>query len=47
MGKSFSKQLGSTLTHIQNLFDTVVNGIIKSSKEGLENKVIKNMIDEG
>ena len=47
MGKSFSKQLGSTLAHIQNLFDTVVSSIIKSSKEGLENKVVRNMRNAG
>ena len=43
MGKSFSKQLGSTLAHIQDLFDTVVHGLIKSSKKGSENRVVKNV----
>ena len=47
MGKSFSKQLGSTLAHIQDLFDTVVHGLIKSSKKGSENRVVKNMRDAG
>ena len=47
MGKSFSKQLGSTLAHIQDLFDTVVHGLIKSSKRGSENKVVNNMRDAG
>jgi len=45
MGKSFSKQLGSALAHIQDLFDTVVHGLIKSSKRGSENKVVNNMRD--
>ena len=47
MGKSFSKQLGSTLAHIQDLFDTVVHGIIKSSKKGSENRIVNNMRDAG
>ena len=47
MGKSFSKQLGSSLAHIQDLFDTVVHGLIKSSKRGSENKVVNNMRDAG
>ena len=47
MDKSFSKQLGSTLAHIQDLFDTVVYGLIKSSKKGSENRVVKNVRDAG
>ena len=47
MGKLFSKQFGSTIAHIQDLFDTVVRGIIKSSKKGSENRVVKNMRDAG
>ena len=47
MGKSFSKQLGSTLAHIQDLFDTVVHGLIKSSKKGLENIIVNNVRDAG
>ena len=47
MGKSFSKQLGSTLAHIQDLFDTIVHGLIKSSKKGSENKIKNNMRDAG
>ena len=47
MGKSFYKQLGSTLAHIQDLFDTVVHGLIKSLKKGSENKVVNNMKDVG
>ncbi len=45
MDKSFSKQLGSTLAHIQDLFDTVVHGLIKSSKKGLENIIVNNVRD--
>ena len=41
MGKSFYKQLGSTLAHIQDLFDTVVHGLMKSSKKGSENRAIE------
>ena len=47
MVKSFSKQLGSTIAHIQDLFDTVVHGLIKSSKKGSENRVVNNMRDAG
>ena len=47
MGKSFAKQLGSTLAHIQDLFDTVVHGLIKSSKKGSKSKVVNNMRDAG
>ena len=47
MGKAFSKQLGSTLAHIQDLFDTVVHGLIKSSKKGSKNRVVSNMRDAG
>jgi len=47
MGKSFYKQLRSNLAHIQDLFDTVVHGLIKSSKKGSENRVVKNVRDAG
>ena len=47
MGKSFSKQLGSTLAHIQDLFDTVVHGLIKSPKKGSGNRVLNNVRDVG
>ena len=47
MGKSFYKQLGSTLAHIQDLFDTVVHGLIKSLKKGSENRVVKNVRNAG
>ena len=43
MGKSFSKQLGSTLPNIQDLFNTIVHGLIKSSIKGSENRVVNNM----
>ena len=35
MGKSLSKQFGSTTAHIQDLFDTFVNDLIKFSKKNL------------
>lgn len=47
MVKSFSKQLGSTLAHIQDLFDTVIHGLIKSPKKGSKNRVVSNMRDAG
>ena len=47
MSKSFSKQLGSTLAHIQDFFDTVVHGLLKSSDSDKENKVINNIKDAG
>ena len=47
MDKSFSKQLGSTLAHIQDLFDTIVHGLIKSSKNGSDNRVANSMRDAG
>tara|TARA_B100000405_G_scaffold128933_1_gene90192 strand:+ start:164 stop:358 length:195 start_codon:yes stop_codon:yes gene_type:complete len=47
VSKSFSKQLGSTLAHIQDLFDTVVHGLLKSSDSNKENKVINNIKDAG
>ena len=47
MGKSFSKQFGSTIAHIQNLFDTVVHGLIKSSKKGSGKRVVNNVRDAG
>ena len=43
MSKSFSKQLGSTLGHIQDLFDTVVYDLIKSSKKRQGNRVVNNL----
>ena len=47
MDKSFSKQLGSTLAHIQDLFDTVVHDLIKFSKKGSGNRVVNSMKDAG
>tara|TARA_B100001741_G_scaffold70828_1_gene56943 strand:+ start:98 stop:292 length:195 start_codon:yes stop_codon:yes gene_type:complete len=47
VSKSFSKQLGSTLAHIQDLFDTVIHGLLKSSDSNKENKVINNIKDAG
>ena len=46
MNKSFSKQLGSTLAHIQDLFDTIFHGFLKSGGKK-NNKVISNIQDAG
>ena len=47
MDKSFSNQLGSTLAHIQDLFDTVVHSLIKFSKKRLENIIVNNVGNAG
>jgi len=47
MSKTFSKQLGSTLAHIQDLFDTVIHGLLSSSGNKNENTVINNIKDAG
>ena len=47
MSKSFSKQLGSTLAHIQDLFDTVIHGLLRSSDSNKDNKVMNNIKDDG
>ena len=47
MSKSFSKQLGSTLAHIQDLFDTVIHGLLRSSDSNKKNKVVNNIKDAG
>ena len=46
MIKPFSKQLGSTLAHLQDLFDTVFQGLLKSAY-GRKNKVMSNIKDTG
>ena len=47
MSKTFSKQLGSTLAHIQDLLDTVIHGLFRSSGSKNENTVINNIKDAG
>ena len=47
MSKSFFRQLGSTLAHIQDLLDTVVQGLLRSSEKETENKVVENIRDAG
>ena len=47
MSKTFSKQLGSTLAHIQDLFDTVFHGLLKSGKRKKKNKIMTNIEDAG
>jgi len=46
MSKPFSKQLGSTLAHLQDLFDTVIQGLLRSAG-GKKNKVMSNIKDAG
>ena len=47
MSKLFSKQVGSTLAHIQDLFDTVFHGLMKSGGNEKKNKVISTIQDAG
>ena len=47
MSKSFSKQLGSTLAHLQDLFDTVFQGLLRSADGKSKNKVMSNIKDAG
>ena len=47
MRKSFSKQLGSTLAHLQDLFDTVFQGLLRSADGKRKNKVMSNIKDAG
>ena len=47
MSKSLSKQIGSVLAHIQDLMDTVIHGLLKSSKKESENKIVRTMKDAG
>ena len=46
MSKSFSEQLGSTLAHLQDLFDTVIQGLLRAAG-GKKNKVMSNIKDAG
>ena len=47
MSKPFSKQLGSTLAHLQDLVDTVFHGLLKSKNGKKKHKVITNIQDAG
>ena len=47
MSKSFSEQLGSTLAHLQDLFDTVIQGLLRAAGEKKKNKVMSNIKDAG
>jgi hypothetical protein len=47
MSKPFSKQLGSTLAHLQDLFDTVIQGLLRSADGKKKNKVMSNIKDAG
>ena len=43
MIKTFSKQLGSTLAHIQNLFDTIIKVALKSPKKKSHNTLVNSI----
>jgi len=47
MSKSFSEQLGSTLAHLQDLFDTVIHGLLRATGGKKKNKVMSNIKDAG
>ena len=47
MSKSFSEQLGSTLAHLQDLFDTVIQGLLRVAGGKKKNKVMSNIKDAG
>lgn len=47
MSKTFSKQLGSTLAHIQDLIDTLIHGLLRSAGEGRGNKIMSKIQDAG
>ena len=47
MSKSFSEQLGSTLAHLQDLFDTVIQGLLRAASGKKKNKVRSNIKDAG
>ena len=48
MNKSFPKQLGSTLAHIQDLFDTVFHSLLRTAgQKKKKNKVLSNIKDAG
>ena len=47
MSKPFSKQLGSTLAHLQDLFDTVIQGLLRVAGGKKKNKVMSNIKDAG
>ena len=47
MSKSLSEQLGSTLAHLQDLFDTVIQGLLRAAGGKKKNKVMSNIKDAG
>ena len=47
MIKRFYKQLGSTLAHLQDLFDTVFQGLLISADKKRKNTVMANIKDGG
>ena len=47
MSKSFSKQLGSTLAHIQDLFDTIIKVVLKSPNKKSRNTLVNSIRNAG
>ena len=47
MSKSLSKQLGFILANIQDLFDTLIHRLLKSSDSNKDNKMINKIKEAG
>jgi len=47
MIKTFSQQSGSTLTHIQDLFDTIIKVPLKSPNKKLHNTLVNSIRNAG
>lgn len=47
MSKTFSKQLGSTLAHFQDLLDTIIKVALKSPKKRSRNKLVNSIRNAG
>ena len=47
MSKDFSKQLGTMLAYIQDLIDTLLQGVFKSTSGNNENGIISNIKKTG
>ena len=47
MSKTFSKQLGSALAHIQDLFDTIIKVALKSPNKKSRNTLVNSIRNAG
>tara|TARA_A100000164_G_C21421035_1_gene546689 strand:- start:121 stop:291 length:171 start_codon:yes stop_codon:yes gene_type:complete len=47
MSKIFSKQLGSTLAHIQDFFDTIIKVTLKSPNKKSRNTLVSSIRNAG